>query len=181
LRKKPKQPTTRAERRKRTLANEPRSDRNNKGQFIRGVAANPGGRPKDTSGFRERCRERTTEIIEVLESVFFTGHWPHVAKRVSDAVRMNAGVLLVSHGWGTPPSSHLVHVELPSAQPRLVNRDHSAMAASRIYEATLRSGFYDDSGALGLENRLDGPAVIEGEAVDVTQLANGRDLSEDEE
>jgi hypothetical protein len=44
--------------------------------FMLGRAANPGGRPRDINGFRERCHERTPEIIEVMERVFFAGTWP---------------------------------------------------------------------------------------------------------
>jgi hypothetical protein len=120
--------------------------------FMPGRAANPGGRPRDINGFRERCRERTPEIIEVMEHVFFVGTWPpkfpnQRMHQVSDAVRMQAAIMLVSHGWGTPPASHHVQVSLPQLPPQHITKQMSQEEAARIYEATIRHGYFDDSGA----------------------------------
>jgi hypothetical protein len=103
-----------------------------------GRAANPGGRPKDLIGFRERCREHTIEVVEILESVFFTGHWPNRTKSVSDQVRMSAGLMLISHGWGVPPSSTDVRISMPQLPLRNIDRNMSNAEASRLYEASLR-------------------------------------------
>jgi hypothetical protein len=93
--------------------------------FVPGQVANPGGRPRGQSEFRERCRKRTLEIIQVMEHVFFVGTWPPKTPeqrmhQVSGAIRMQAGTLLVSHGWGTPPNSHDVRITLPAPPPRSV-------------------------------------------------------------
>jgi hypothetical protein len=115
--------------------------------FLPGNRANPGGRPKDLIGFRERCRERTLEVVEILECVFFTGHWPNRTKFVSDAVRMSAGAMLVANGWGTPPNSTDIRVTLPQLPPQLINRQMTAMQAAELYKQTLRHGHFDDSGS----------------------------------
>jgi hypothetical protein len=76
----------------------------------------------------------------VMEYVFFHGTWPPRGKQrmrqVSDAVRMQAGVLLVAHGWGTPPSSTDVKISFPQLPPRQINEQTSPMDAARIYERT---------------------------------------------
>jgi hypothetical protein len=100
---------------------------------------------RDISGF---C-ERTPEIIEVMEHVFFVGTWPPKFRKqrmhqVSDAVRMQVGVLLVAHGWGTPPNSTDVRISLPQLPPRHITEGMSAEEASRIYAETIRHGHFDD-------------------------------------
>jgi hypothetical protein len=95
--------------------------------FVPGQVNNPHGRPRDLIGFRERCRERTLEVVEILECVFFTGRWPNRTKFVSDAVRMSAGAMLVSNGWGTPPNSTDIRITMPqllSRTRRGARRDH---------------------------------------------------------
>jgi hypothetical protein len=118
-----------------------------KGRFKKGQIANPGGRPKDLIGFRERCREKTIEVVEILETVFFIGHWPNRSKFVSDVVRMNAGMMLINHGWGVPPSSQDINISFPQLPPRDIDWTMSTMDATRLYEQTLRHGHFDDSGA----------------------------------
>jgi hypothetical protein len=115
--------------------------------FVPGQVNNPHGRPRDLIGFRERCRERTLEVVEILECVFFTGHWPNRTKFVSDAVRMSAGAMLVSNGWGTPPNSTDIRITMPQLSPQLINRQMTATQAAELYKQTLRVGHFDDSGA----------------------------------
>jgi hypothetical protein len=53
-------------------------------QFKKGVSPNPGGRPRGVSEFRERCRERTTEIVEVMECVFSKAIGRSVPNKIPD-------------------------------------------------------------------------------------------------
>jgi hypothetical protein len=92
--------------------------------------------------FRARCRERTVEIVEVMECVFFNGHWPkrgkQQSKQVTDAVRMSAGIMLVSHGWGTPPNSTDIKITLPQIDPiKQITPEMSQQEAADMYQRTL--------------------------------------------
>jgi hypothetical protein len=67
---------------------------------------------------------------------------------------------LLDRGFGRPMTSVAI-AQLPPTSPGLVTKSMTAAEAQRIYEATLRAGHYDDSGALG------GPQAIEGPVIDV--------------
>jgi hypothetical protein len=138
--------------------------------FVKGQITNPGGRPKDLIGFRERCREKTLEIVEVMECVFFNGHWPQRTKQkphqVSDAVRIQAGALLVANGWGTPPNSTEIKINLPQTDAiKQITPEMTPEQAMDIYQRTIAA----DSQPR-LEHTSDEPATIDGDFVDVTSL-----------
>jgi hypothetical protein len=139
------------------------------------TVTNPGGRPRDLIGFREPCRERTLEIVEVMECVFFKGHWPKRTKQVSDAVRIQAGVLLVANGWGTPPNSTELKITVPGPPPRSITREMTQAEAAEAYAQTVRQGYFDDSGAVPQLEPPGEPATIEGDfdVVDVTPDTDG--------
>jgi hypothetical protein len=132
-----------------------------------GKSPNPGGRPRGVSEFRERCREKTTEIVEVMEHVFFKGTWPPRTKQkpreVSDAVRMSAGIMLVSHGWGTAPNSVDVKISLPPTDIKQIRPEMSTQEAMDIYARTVAND------APRQIEGPDAPATIEGECVDITE------------
>jgi hypothetical protein len=136
--------------------------------FVKGQVNNPRGRPKDLIGFRERCRERTLEIVEVMEHVFFQGTWPPSPKQkphqLSDAVRIQAGVLLVANGWGTPPNSTEIKINLPQTDAiKQINKD---MTPEQAMDAYMRTVAADSQPRL--EHTSDEPATIDGDFVDVT-------------
>jgi hypothetical protein len=111
-------------------------------RFKPGSSPNPGGRPRGISEFRARCREKIAEIVEVMEHVFFKGTWPKQGKQkphqVTDAVRMTAGLTLVSHGWGTAPSSTEIKITLPSTdQIKQITPEMTHQQAADAYARTL--------------------------------------------
>jgi hypothetical protein len=108
-----------------------------------------------------------------MEHVFFKGTWPPRTKQkpreVSDAVRMSAGIMLVSHGWGTAPNSVDVKINLPQTDDiKQITKGMSTQEAMDIYQRTIAA----DSQPR-LEHTSDEPATIDGEFVDVTPADEG--------
>lgn len=62
--------------------------------FVPGQSGNPGGRPKGSKGFRERCREFMDS--EGLESLI------EIARNPRDKNRFRAIELIAGYSWGRP-------------------------------------------------------------------------------
>jgi hypothetical protein len=103
-----------------------------------------------------------------MEHVFFKGTWPKQGKQpshqVTDAVRMSAGIMLVSHGWGTPPNSTDIKITLPQADStKHITSQMSLEEAADVYARTVAAVSQPR-----LDHTSDEPATIEGEFTDVT-------------
>jgi hypothetical protein len=68
---------------------------------------------------------------------------------------------LLDRGFGRPMTSVAIADLTPKLPPEHVTPAMTAEEAGQVYERTLRAGHYDDSGALG------GPQAIEGPVIDV--------------
>jgi hypothetical protein len=68
--------------------------------FAKGVAGNPGGRPRELADVKELARQHTTEAIETLVTLMREGR--------TDTARAAAASELLSRGWGkaTTPLEH---------------------------------------------------------------------------
>jgi hypothetical protein len=105
-----------------------------------------------------------------MEHVFFKGTWPKQGKQpshqVTDAVRMSAGIMLVSHGWGTPPNSTDIKITLPQADStKHITSQMTMEEAADVYARTVAAA------ADVVPRQIEGPdepATIEGEFLDVT-------------
>jgi hypothetical protein len=63
-------------------------------QFQKGVAQNPGGRPKDIAEIKELARAHTVTALKTLIDV--------ATKGKSEAARVSAATALLDRGWGRP-------------------------------------------------------------------------------
>jgi hypothetical protein len=63
--------------------------------WVKGVSANPGGRPKERPEVRMLARKRTEEAVETLAAICSDPEAPHAA-------RVAAAVALLDRGWGKP-------------------------------------------------------------------------------
>jgi hypothetical protein len=79
---------------------------------------------------------------------------------------MSAGIMLVSHGWGTSPTSHDIKITLPSTDFKQITPEMTPEQAADAYARTLAA-------QPRLEPPGDESATIEGEFVDVTPNEDG--------
>jgi hypothetical protein len=115
-----------------------------KNRFQPGVSGNPNGRSPIIDNLRDRAREHCGEAIETLVAALRSAPWP---------ARIVAANSLLARGYGLPLASVDLNL-IPSGPPEPSNREDDMRVAAVKYEASLRHGFFDDSGA-------DGPLLIE--------------------
>lgn len=69
--------------------------RSAKGQFVKGVSGNPGGRIREVTQVMELAREYTTDAIDALKNVLKSADSPPAAK-------VSAATVILDRGWGKP-------------------------------------------------------------------------------
>jgi hypothetical protein len=82
---------------------------------------------------------------------------------------MSAGIMLVSHGWGTAPNSVDVKISLPPTDIKQITPEMSHQEAADIYMRTI---------AADSQPQLEGPdepATIEGDFTDITPKPEGEE------
>src|ERR1043165_1231565 len=81
--------------------------------WVKGVSANPRGRPKADIDIRNLARQHTKEAFEVLLDV--------MRNKEDDRVRMQAALALIERGWGKPEQriTHDGSIDLTGARERL--------------------------------------------------------------
>ena len=74
-----------------------RSGRNARGQFVKGVSGNPGGRPAQAAEIVEAARARSLDAIATLDEIMRTS--------ADDSARIAAARALLDRGYGKPAQS----------------------------------------------------------------------------
>lgn len=93
------------------------ANKTGKGGFKKGVAANPGGRPKTIGAVRELARQQTVDAINTLIEVMND-------RNESGKTRVVAASLILDRAWGKPESSSTIEVGAAPGQsfpPIVVN------------------------------------------------------------
>jgi hypothetical protein len=142
--KKPKKPSPKRE---------PGSERRDVGhRWRKGESGNPGGRPAIVREIRDLAQAEGYNCIQTLIMIRDNPEFPPIT-------RLAACNSLLDRGFGRPMTSVAI-AQLPPTPTEHVTPAMTAQEAGELYERTLRRGHYDDSGALG------GPQAIEGPIID---------------
>lgn len=102
------------------------ANRDEAGRFGPGNQANPSGRPREVGYFRELCRSKTPEVVDMLMDVVRSGD--------CDGSRVSAGKVLLENAWGRAP----LEMRLEVGATLRVNIDpQKAEALIRKFDAML--------------------------------------------
>jgi inosine/xanthosine triphosphate pyrophosphatase family protein len=71
------------------------SQRDDSGQFVKGISGNPGGRPKDADQVRALCRDYTIESIQMIVEIMRN-------PKAQSKSRFACAKELLDRGWGKP-------------------------------------------------------------------------------
>jgi hypothetical protein len=75
-----------------------------RGQFLKGVSGNPGGRPKVEGHVREVARQCTADAMQTLKDIMLDKDAPHAA-------RITAANSILDRGYGRPAQALALEVQ----------------------------------------------------------------------
>jgi hypothetical protein len=109
-------------------------------RWRKGESGNPGGRPAAVREIRDLAQAEGYNCIQTLIMIRDNPEFPPIT-------RLAAANSLLDRGFGRPMTSVAIAQLPPPVAPGHVTKEMSVAEAQRIYEATLRVGQFDDSGA----------------------------------